>query len=971
MSQVLRLKPATWRAVTITLVIGLVIAIFPFAQRSSAASATLTGLNLVVTSDGTAPFDADDAPGNDSARDNGIVRTQDTVSYSWEYSIAAGGDATFVHQLPTGMVWQPASAAQCAEGAAAISSDRHTLSCTLTGLSSGQGSYPVAATATGQAGQGVVLASSLTAGGRTAVDESVTLSAVPMFDIETQGNSPATGVFEGDTLTAFRTSQWIAITVPKDAVKGYMGRESLRPSFTFDIAPSLNMTGATLASCSDAATSAPSTWPYGKITGADKTSRNAVPDSGTWTCAQPGGPGTPVTVTVTDAATDLRSIPTQSTSGTALAPNKAFVALGWVRWTNPVENTPANVRTTIESQVMNFDPVAPSGQSNYGEGFAVGQPTGPFTPSQNLYRDLLDRTASQAFLAAAQTWAPGSGFPHSSTIFRSATHVGSNDGTVYPGTKYRQGAYVTNYGLYGAPLTDVTYCAAWDSSLTHLDPTSAAGMHAKASAPRGGIVEYAALPHSTDTERRTFACGDVGDGDGRWYSSAEEVPGGVAAISAIRMSTPVLANGDAVTSQVSFERATDVAGGTPIATFWQWKSNETPWVAGTFDPTTRSGRLGTMVTASAAKVQSETAWDAESAKPGHPRTLTVTPVVSNPDGEGDVTASDVTLSTTLPACVEYVANSVTPSSPAVTVTPRNHGADGIPCTGDAGETGSVLTWQLGDVSTADVVAPFTFDVQVPITTPVPTTQTATSVVTAAFDASRLVDRTSSDDLQLNAAAAFDVVKSASASIVQPGDSFSYEIGWANTLSTSVGVASLVDVLPYDGDRNGTTDLGGFTVDDVDTALADGAEVSYTSDTPAEVLAALGTDPSGGTGITWTATLPQSVTALRLVTPELTPGKVGSIEVAVTPADLISTTSITNAITSGAVSEIPGSMIDIAPATTTSAASTLSGTVYSDEDYSFDLTAGDNGLAPTTVSLDGYSFGADGADNGGPVPATTR
>ena len=47
------------------------------------------------TSTGTAPFDADDDAGNDSSKDNLIVRTWDTATYDVEYSLTAKDDSPY------------------------------------------------------------------------------------------------------------------------------------------------------------------------------------------------------------------------------------------------------------------------------------------------------------------------------------------------------------------------------------------------------------------------------------------------------------------------------------------------------------------------------------------------------------------------------------------------------------------------------------------------------------------------------------------------------------------------------------------------------------------------------------------------------------------------------------------------------------------------------------------------------------
>lgn len=62
-------------------------------------------LQVVVFSDGTEAWDADDTAGNDSAADNGIVRVNDTVTYKIQYSVATSDaqNLTWSITFPKGM----------------------------------------------------------------------------------------------------------------------------------------------------------------------------------------------------------------------------------------------------------------------------------------------------------------------------------------------------------------------------------------------------------------------------------------------------------------------------------------------------------------------------------------------------------------------------------------------------------------------------------------------------------------------------------------------------------------------------------------------------------------------------------------------------------------------------------------------------------------------------------------------------
>ncbi len=961
MGKFLSAPSRAWKVLAGVLVVGLVVTLLPLAQTAFAAPerASLSTLSLDVLSTGTAspvPFDADDEPGNDSGPDNDIVRSRDSVAYRWVWSAATSGNTTFTQVLPAGMNWVVASAAGCVEGAGAISSDGRTLACTLP-VSSGQGSYPVTAMTTGLGGQGVALVTSVTDGTRTSNQATVYLSAAPKFDTMLR-SATATPVLNDDReVTAFNIPVGVDIVVPKDAVKGFVGREAAAASFSFQIESLATTSGVILSSCQ--AGRITSLQPAPKISGT-YTAENAVPDSGVATCAQPGGADTPITVTVTNMISDLRSYPTRTIDGAVLSSDMAWVGVYVVYIRVPASNFPVDAATSFTSRLTGFDPLSVSGQSNYGEGYTKGQPAGPFSSGVNSIATSVDRRTDNSFSIGARTWAPGtSAVSNTVPVWENASTTAKGDGAAYPGSKYRQGFLLTNNGGAGVDLHNLTVCGVWDQSLTRLDPTIAPGTGGRTPT----AVQYGVLDVSTDADRRDVECGKVGDGDMHWFDSLEAA-GGPSAVNAVRMAYPDALMGVTSYFAVSFVRVdSSIAVGTPIPTFWQLTSDELSKKSTYIPETNANTGLGTRVVAAEASVRATTSWDVDLAKPGAQRTVTVTPTVSVPAGSDSASARNIVLTTTLPAGVCYVSNSVVPSTPPVTITPGNPGADGVPCTMDAGETGATMEWQLGERTVADPPPAFSFKVNVPITTPTPTELTVTSVIQSPSDLSLASARRSSDVLGLNAAAEFAVMKSASTAVAQPGDSFSYTLGWSNTLGTSAGFGSFVDVLPYSGDRNGTTDLASITLDKVTADPS--VSISYTADEPADVLAALDSDPSGATGITWTSEKPEHTTALRIQTPELAPNSVGSISLDVTPHGLLTTTSITNSVTSGVTTASAGSLKDVSPATVRSQASSLSGTVYHDADYSFDLSEGDEGLTPVTVTVDGYSFGADGADNGGP------
>ncbi|MEV7974386.1 hypothetical protein [Cellulomonas sp. NPDC089187] len=145
-----------------------------------------SGLTLTVLRDGTAPWDDDDAPGNDSSETNGIVRTHDSVVYRWGYSVATAGEVALTHTLPEGMSWaQAESLAACKAPESSVSADGRTLTCIRAHSGTGASTYQVRAVVD-YAANGQVLSSVLSSAGTAdSAPAEVTVSAAPKLSMHT------------------------------------------------------------------------------------------------------------------------------------------------------------------------------------------------------------------------------------------------------------------------------------------------------------------------------------------------------------------------------------------------------------------------------------------------------------------------------------------------------------------------------------------------------------------------------------------------------------------------------------------------------------------------------------------------------------------------------------------------------------------------------------------------------------------
>ncbi|CAN5542591.1 hypothetical protein BH10ACT1_BH10ACT1_17990 [soil metagenome] len=415
---------AAWRTLLVLGLLAAGLGVLP--QTASAAGETLTVTLAQVT--GTATFDGDDAPGHDSGGANGVVRTNDTVTYTAGIRYE-GGDQTnpvISFTLPQGqeLVSLPPF---CIAGSSSVipaslpaptvpvtatsylALPIQTVTCAVADQNQGTAlDYkfvakvrpempnanvmgPVQASATSD--QVVTPAVSPTV--------SQTVSAAPLFDISKRmnGASDNSGPFFSffnacsfDATQACRFAEYpLTISVPA----GGKGISPLASPITFtdDLSPDVFYPAGTTSSAAWLAAGAGALDKYGaRLTvcaggplnlhgflpqpagGTATSGFNAVRSSGTITCTQPGGPGTPVLFTITNADTTAFSVPTVANDGGAIPGNLSLVISTAVRVEIPVDavnDLGVTSGTTVALQTHNAftDIVANdiTGQPNQGD----------------------------------------------------------------------------------------------------------------------------------------------------------------------------------------------------------------------------------------------------------------------------------------------------------------------------------------------------------------------------------------------------------------------------------------------------------------------------------------------------------------------------------------------------------------------------------------------------------------------------
>ncbi|MEM7539170.1 MAG: hypothetical protein AAF639_43835, partial [Chloroflexota bacterium] len=391
------------------------------------AQADVIELKVYTLNDGVAPFDADDAVGNDSAIRNGIVRTRDELTYRAVVETDGGDTAVVITMdLPTIDTSANAGAAvatwkqvppQCTGAGSALTNDGRTLLCDLGDLPnpSTQAIEPIAVvngqTPNGQEldfagpadGEGTASATSTETAGNvdatyyTTIDDGggglsdgtvlarldEVVTAAPGFDIDLVNNPSGFGRTLGTILSnalaasgpngepGYRILYTFALSAQKLQGSEALGTDPL--TFVFDIDSTTNpfLSGTLLYDWDGllgCTTSSINQFYMPLDPGVASTDPLRVANGGTCVATQPGGAGTDIILTVTGIDTNLNHYPTTTLQGwePPLIP-RFYAMLKTVRLWVPLDEVTA-ISPDRESLTAQIDfqtpPTSITGQTN-------------------------------------------------------------------------------------------------------------------------------------------------------------------------------------------------------------------------------------------------------------------------------------------------------------------------------------------------------------------------------------------------------------------------------------------------------------------------------------------------------------------------------------------------------------------------------------------------------------------------------
>jgi uncharacterized repeat protein (TIGR01451 family) len=960
-----------------------------------AAGETLS-INLT-QEDGTPSFDASDGAGLDSGPANGIVRTNDTVTYNVEVRVEGGtaSNTTFTMVLPQG--YGMSEVPQLCVGAGSSLTPetlpdpvlpltgtsyqdlpQQTLVCNIGTRTPGSTlTYPMVAKVRGEVPNGTasgpVTASVVSDAATTPVVSnavSSTVSASPKWNmsknsINTQEN---TGYFYGEAhpcpWDATVNCKGYAFSVLLGSENGGKGTTPLTGPITFtdnltpeSFFPAGTTTSAAwlaagsgalekyaprLQSCEDRGNYSA---PAAAIGDGGATDVNAVRDSGSISCEQPGGPGTPVSVTITDTDSTLATHPTEviNPPGAAIPSTKAYIVSQML-----FINVPVAAITDLGLNDGSTQSLVMTNKFENLQATALdGQPNQPGADEEwDNYRTWTDKLGTpggfdKKFGGVAGESGNTPRFDYNSGYAWLEGPPGNhtmNSGniTVAPGQTVISGLIVKGSNSGSTTPGSALLCDAWDPAKLTLAPGNYAGGEAVGQLyPSNGAAVwfsgiYNADPNPTYSIQYSTGDGGAGDastcGDGTWYDTPDAVPGGVTAVSRVRIWVTLAGDIKYGINDTFFSialRVNDAATTGEILPNWggvmfhfgeqqtreqMLADSENTWNESTYDPSNHSGAPGDRLIAAPAfsritkTVKGPKDADFSNLVPittgGDTVQYQLSPSLTSAAATSTV-AKNVTVEDCLPAGQNFVSASLTPT---VVATGTPAGA-GITCAA----TDTYLKWDLGARIPNAAIDPITVTAKV---SPVAGngTYTNNTTVTAQDDPSTPEQRSAFAQIQIVQPAGVQIDKVALTPLVEvnrTGETTPDPLLWRVDLGNiqapgELSDVDIIDILPKNAlngtDYSGTLAFTSATV----TAGGSATQVLYSKapsavQDPADATnAASGATvwcdaPAGGSVVSGAGsaadcpTAAGEVTALRILRPgPFLPSDLISVEVAMMP-----------------------------------------------------------------------------------------
>jgi uncharacterized repeat protein (TIGR01451 family) len=799
--------------------------------------------NFKIQASGTAPFDGDNTAGNDASATNDVVRSQDVITYKWEYAINNGAANNVILRAIVPSNVELIMPAVCTTGSQITTNPAtgaQTIDCAIGTLASGSsGNIDLKARVLGKnrapgnqfVGNGDITSSIGSISGSNIVNPiapittpTLTISAKPKVDLYKQ-SAYVEGVAKGDDGVTdglvIRYPIVMALTGGGKGGEALIGDLKFTDSLIYNGGPNdgqgipgaklyswrpgyyTSITPGTNSSCNRMGGDP---WAYyggypnGKINSSEVPSYGepdwSTTDSGNWTCTQ-AGPGQPIQVTIAGSDTTGNRAPVRDYyGGTVLPTDQRFLVVGAVHLWVPLTAIQNNGgQLNVRNNLTAFTAKGASGQPNQ-------EPT-----LTNNYYDHTLVSTSGSFTShyATDVDNRGTPLPGMSAIY-------GGDGVVMPTQTYTDRVYLSNNGAI-AWATGAILCTAIDNKIQEVvalsdTPDSAVRNFSSAGLGTKYVIEYGTGNYATVSDHKKATCRDQDSPDG-WTSDIRTVVGGADAITKVRVrAIQDIPPGDTWDIAVNLRTRNYYVGTTtkiPNGTLLVQHSSiyikdwagigqgepgmPTDWYGGYYqrDINYYVG-WGDRLTLTRAVVRVD--------KQNIPNQAVVNaiagaevPFILKPSITAPVPtslASNVILKDTLPANLDYKAGSA--NIPPTTIVNNPDGTQ-------------LLTWNLGARVPGQPLPEITYKTVVRPDAANNSTATNTVVIDSPDDASLESARTDRVDVTIGNTAAFKIFKEVDQVLLEPNQIITYSLFYANTGGSDVGTSQFIDVLPYPGDEH--------------------------------------------------------------------------------------------------------------------------------------------------------------------------
>ncbi|EJB8351157.1 hypothetical protein MW326_003616, partial [Vibrio cholerae] len=884
----------------------MILAIFSTSMFPSIVHAAVNVTSFVVVYDGTQPFDSNNEPGNDNDAKNGIVRINDTIEYEFSYVSSQAELVQFVFTLPSGTRWDTRlnNNVICNAGGGFSGVTGNIFTCRRN-VTQGAESFKINTQIIVASNNDVLTPTVSINGGTPLNGESVNVSAAPKATTRIMANNLSKTNLNG--VAGYSAHINIGIGIDGGATNGVAivnkGAEPLASGFSFQM--SVPNGGIITGGCGSP-----------------------------WSCTQTA-PGAPITVTYNSqlifAGNQVYGFfsPTQVTA--VFRPFTVFVPTdpNDTPSDNSDDNFPLGEISRLNVKISDFDPLSISGQSNFGVSYAPSMDPSYSCPvnSGDGYACAslaIDRSVINPLVSSLTSEVTRAGLPNQ-LIYADNNKINNANTfyseTVLPGQSFSAWSGIHSDQFGDGTISNAGLCFLFDNALLNLTDTAVVRIGQSivsggggASGPQNAIpdsdlvIEYTDIPLADNNARINADCGVAGDGAPNWVSNYQLLSGGIESVTGVRFKyLQPLDISTALGLETPLMRTTtptsvSLADGSVIPWLWHISYvDDTDGMLKTIRSNYAGGqgaaKLGGRITTQNIMVRSSVAvqnrvGSGSAAAPGTLTSVTVTPyVIGSPITGIDNIANNHSFKIRLETNCLLPEVSSLPSS--AVYTPGNFGPDSIPCTSDDQGLGFV-TFNIGDsfvpggAATAGFdghvtfLSPYTFNLRVmPNTAPGNKTLYVESYADNDLTDLNLFtgqDRTEIDYIATSSIASFTASKATNGVTngkVGPNEIFGYTVNFANGGSSDSGVGTFIDILPYDGDENGTINLGSRKLEVVALSASmvspvmGGVTIQYTTQDSASVYSSVSQpgNEDGSLGVSWSVynqgdPIPAGITAVR-------------------------------------------------------------------------------------------------------------